>query len=61
MPQLIPAGELVTVPLPLPDFVIVRLWLSMTKLAETVQSAVIGPVVYVLPLSVPPQPSTVPM
>ena len=44
-PQLIPAGELVTVPPPVPEFVVVRLYVLMAKLAVTVQSSVIGPVV----------------
>ena len=36
----------------------VTVWVSIAKEAVTVQSVVIGPVVYVFPNNVPPQPVT---
>jgi hypothetical protein len=57
-PQLIPLGELVTVPLPVPAFVTVMVYVFGAKVAAIVQSAVTGPVVYVVPFNVPLQPVT---
>ena len=42
---MIPVGELVTVPLPLPPFMTFRVYVSRVNMAVTIQSDVIGPVV----------------
>jgi len=51
----------VTVPVPVPAFVTVRVIGLIAKPAETVQGPVIAAVVYVLPERLPPHPLTKPI
>ena len=53
-PQLIPAGALVTVPLPVPDGVTVRRYVLCVKVAITVVAAVMGTVQVTVPEQPPP-------
>src|SRR6266545_1229276 len=55
-PQLIPTGELVTVPEPAPAFVTVSVWLTSAKVAVTARSWSIVTVQAPVPLQAPPQP-----
>lgn len=58
LPQLMPLGELVTVPVPVPALMTVSVWVPprLANVANTVRSAVIATVQVVLvPLHAPPQ------
>ena len=56
-PQLIPAGELVTVPVPVPVLLTIRFWAAAVNMAVTERFAVIETVQVPLPEHAPLQPA----